>query len=205
MQRGEFTMAHDLSGKKIAALVTDGFEQVELTDPKAALEGAGANVDIVSPKEHEVKGWNRTDWGDTLEVNTNVADVTAGGYDGLLLPGGVISADHLRMDKPAVAFVRTFLVERKPVAAICHAPWILIEAGGVAGRRLTSYPSLKTDLENAGADWVDEEVVIDVNVVSSRTPDDLPAFDGAMIDLIDRASRGVQESREYRMTSAPGV
>jgi len=198
-------MVHGLSGKKIAALVTDGFEQVELTDPKAALEGAGATVDIVSPNEREVKGWNRTDWGDTLEVNTNVADVTAGGYDALLLPGGVISADHLRMDKPAVAFVRTFLVERKPVAAICHAPWILIEAGGVGGRRLTSYPSLKTDLENAGADWVDEEVVIDANIVSSRTPDDLPAFDDAMIDLIDRASRGAQESREYRMASAPGV
>ena len=198
-------MVHGLSGKKIAALVTDGFEQVELTDPKAALESAGATVDIVSPNEREVKGWNRTDWGDTLEVNTNVADVTAGGYDGLLLPGGVISADHLRMDKPAVAFVRTFLVEGKPVAAICHAPWILIEAGGVGGRRVTSYPSLKTDLENAGADWVDEEVVIDANVVSSRTPDDLPAFDDTIIDLIDRASRGAQESRQYRTASAPGV
>jgi protease I len=189
-------MANDLSGKRIAALVTDGFEQVELTDPKAALEGAGGAVDIVSPNEDEVRGWNRTDWGDTFEVNTNVADVTAGGYDGLLLPGGVINADHLRMDRPAVAFVRTFLVERKPVAAICHAPWILIEAGGVGGRRVTSYPSLKTDLENAGADWVDEEVVIDANVLTSRTPDDLPAFDDAMIDLISRgARRDVKESR----------
>jgi len=198
-------MVHDLSGKRIAALVTDGFEQVELTDPKAALEGAGATVDIVSPNEHEVRGWNRTDRGETFEVSTNVADVTAGGYDGLLLPGGIINADYLRMDRAAVAFVRTFLVGRKPVAAICHAPWILIEAGGVAGRRLTSYPSLKTDLENAGANWVDEEVVIDANVVTSRTPDDLPAFDDAMIDLIARASRGVQESPEYRTASAPGL
>jgi protease I len=198
-------MAHDLSGKRIAALVTNGFEQVELTDPKAVLEGAGAAVDIVSPNEDEVKGWNRTDWGDTFEVNTNVADVTAGGYDGLLLPGGVINVDHLRMDRPAVAFVRTFLVERKPVAVICHAPWMLIEAGGVAGRRLTSYPSLKTDLENAGADWVDEEVVIDANVLTSRTPDDLPVFDDAMIDLIARNSGNVRKSRKSRMALEPSV
>ena len=175
-------MAQELRGKKIAALVTDGFEQSELIEPRKALEEAGAEVHVIAPKEGEVKGWNHTDWGQRVRVDRTLAQANADDYDGLLLPGGVMSPDKLRIDQQAVGFVRQFADAHKPIAAICHAPWTLIEAGVVSGRKMTSYPSLKTDLRNAGANWVDEEVVVDQGLVTSRKPDDIPAFNRKMIE-----------------------
>ena len=175
-------MAQELRGKRIAALVTDGFEQVELIEPRRALEEAGAQVDIVSPKDEEVRGWDHTNWGANVLVDRPLAQASADDYDGLLLPGGVMSPDRLRMDRAAVRFVRAFVEARKPIASICHGPWTLIEAGGVKGKRMTSYPSLRTDLRNAGADWVDEEVVVDRGLVTSRNPGDIPAFNAKMVE-----------------------
>jgi protease I len=176
-------MAQDqLSGKRIAALVDDGFEQVELTEPKKAIEDAGATVDIVSPQTRKVKAWQHTDWGDEFKVDRPLADVRADEYDGLLLPGGVMSPDRLRINKQAVDFVREFVKSRKPIASICHGPWTLLEAGGVMDREVTSWPSLRTDLENAGATWLDEAVVIDNEIVTSRKPDDIPKFNMAAIE-----------------------
>jgi protease I len=180
-------MAEPLRGKRIAALVDNGFEQVELTDPKRALERAGAHVEVVSPQQSRVKGWQHTRWGDELPVDRQLDRADPVDYDGLLLPGGVMNPDRLRMNPKAVEFVRAFVGEGKPIAAICHGPWTLIEAGGVKGRRLTSWPSLQSDLRNAGADWVDQPVVVDRNLVTSRKPDDLPAFDEHAIDLFARA------------------
>ena len=177
-------MAQDLSGKKVAILVTDGFEQVELTEPKQALERAGATTHIVSPKPDDVRGWKFTDWGDSFRVDVPLEKADAGGYDALVLPGGRINPDKLRMDERAVAFARSFFEAGKPVGAICHGPWTLIETGVVRGRTMTSYPSLKTDLRNAGADWVDREVVVDQGLVTSRNPDDLPAFCAKLIEEI---------------------
>ena len=176
-------MATKLKGKKVAMLVANGFEQVELTEPKAALEKAGAEVSIVSPELRTVKGWNHTEWGNEVPVDIPLDSANAEEFDALLLPGGVMNPDHLRMDPQAVEFVKHFVNERKPVAAICHGPWTLIEAGGVEGRTLTSWPSLKTDLRNAGANWVDKEVVSDGMLVTSRKPDDIPAFNREMIRL----------------------
>jgi protease I len=175
-------MAQELRGKRIAALVTDGFEQVELIEPRRALEEAGAQVDIVSPKDEEVRGWDHTNWGVNVLVDRPLAQASADDYDGLLLPGGVMNPDRLRMDRVAVSFVRKFVEARKPIASICHGPWTLIEAGGVKGKRMTSYPSLRTDLRNAGADWVDEEVVVDQGLVTSRNPGDIPAFNEKMVE-----------------------
>jgi protease I len=175
-------MAQQLQGKKIAALVTHGFEQVELTEPRKALLDAGAHVDIVSPESGQVKGWNHTEWGDTVTVDRALTDARADEYDGLLLPGGVINPDKLRIDARAVSFVKAFVDAGKPIAAICHGPWTLIEADGVRGRTMTSYPSLRSDLENAGAAWVDQEVVVDRGMVTSRKPDDIPAFNRKMIE-----------------------
>ena len=175
-------MADELRGKKIAALVDNGFEQSELLEPKKALEQAGAEVHVVSPQNGEVKGWQHTDWGEKVKVDRDLGAARAADYDGLLLPGGVMNPDHLRANPQAVAFVKEFVTANKPIAAICHGPWTLIEAGAVKGRRVTSWPSLKTDLTNAGASWSDQEVIVDRGLVTSRKPDDIPAFNRKMIE-----------------------
>lgn len=177
-------MAQSLNGKKVAILVENGFEQVELTEPKRALEAAGAKTQIVSPQTGQVKGWQHTDWGDQFPVDVPLARANPKDYDALLLPGGVMNPDKLRANEKAVQFVRSFFEAHKPVAAICHGPWTLIEAGVIKGRTVTSYPSLKTDLKNAGANWVDREVVVDSGLVTSRNPDDLPAFNRKMVEEI---------------------
>jgi protease I len=184
-------MHRDLSGKRVAILVENGFEQVELTEPKKALEQAGAEVVIVSPCRDKVKGWNHTEWGDELPVGEQLDDARAEYFDALLLPGGVINPDKLRMNKNAVAFVKSFFDDGKPVAAICHGPWMLVEANVVDGRTVTSWPSVKTDLENAGANWVDSEAVVDGRLVTSRKPADIPAFNDKMIDVFG-AARGAR-------------
>jgi protease I len=166
----------ELSGKRVAILATDMFEQVELFEPRKAVEHAGAEVELVSLEAGEIQGFNHYDKADTFPVDKVVADASADDYDALLLPGGVGNPDTLRMDENAVGFVRSFFEQGKPVAAICHAPWTLVEAEVVRGRRLTSFWSIKTDVKNAGGTWVDEEVVVDEGLVTSRSPDDLPAF-----------------------------
>jgi protease I len=175
-------MAQQLRGKKVAALVTHGFEQVELTEPQKALTNEGAEVHIVSPESGHVKGWNHTEWGDKVKVDRVLTETRADEYDALLLPGGVLNPDQLRINPKAVSFVKSFVDARKPIAAICHGPWTLIEAEGVRGRKMTSYPSLRSDLKNAGATWIDQEVVVDRGLVTSRKPDDLPAFNRKMIE-----------------------
>ena len=175
-----------LSGMKVAILVADGFEQVELVEPRKALNEAGAETLVVSPKESTARGWKFTEWGDDIKVDLNLSKANPEDFDALLLPGGVINPDKLRMIPEAMAFVKSFFTAGKPVAAICHGPWSIVEAGQARGRRIASWPSLKTDLRNAGAEWIDEQVVIDGNLVSSRKPDDIPAFNHAMIDLFSR-------------------
>ena len=172
----------DLNGKRIVILATDMFEQVELVEPRTALEDAGAEVELVSLEEGEIQGFNHYDKADTFPVDKAVADASADDYDALLLPGGVGNPDTLRTDENAVAFVRSFVDAGKPVAAICHAPWMLVEADVVRGRTLTSFWSIKTDVRNAGGNWVDEEVVLDGGVVTSRSPDDIPAFNKQIIE-----------------------
>jgi protease I len=172
-----------LQGRKVAILVTEGFEQVELIEPRKALDGAGATTQVVSPKEGEVRGMNHTDWGDKVPVDVKLGQAQPDDYDALLLPGGVMNPDFLRVDEKAVAFVKAFFDAGKPVASICHGPWTIIEAGCAKGRRMTSWPSLQTDLRNAGANWVDEEVVVDGQLVTSRKPDDLPAFCREMLKV----------------------
>jgi protease I len=174
----------DLNNKKIAILTEEGFEQVELTSPKEALENAGATVHIISPKSGKIKAWNEIDWGIEVDVDKELSTVSPDDYDALVLPGGVLNPDKLRQNKDAIAFVSAFLDEGKPVAAICHGPQVLIETGMLNGRTLTSYPSLQTDLTNAGAQWVDEEVVVDKGLVTSRTPADLDAFNRKTIEEI---------------------
>jgi protease I len=175
-------MNEQLNGKRVAILATDGFEQVELTGPKQALELAGATTQIVSPAKGQIKGWNHTEWGDRFAVDLPLEQANPDDFDALLLPGGVMNPDKLRMNTQAVQFVRTFFESGKPIAAICHGPWTLIEAGAVRGRKMTSYESIKTDLQNAGANWVDQEVVSDQGIVTSRKPDDIPAFNRKMIE-----------------------
>lgn len=175
-------MANALQGKRIAILVENGFEQVELTEPRQALEQAGATTVIVSPQPGMVKGWKHTDWGDEFDVTMTLDNARVQDFDGLLLPGGVINPDRLRMNPGAVAFVRAFYDAKMPIAAICHGPWTLIDADVVRGRRMTSWPSVRTDLINAGAQWVGEEVVVDQGLVTSRKPDDIPAFSRKMIE-----------------------
>jgi len=172
----------DLNGKRVAVLATDMFEQVELVEPRKAVEEAGAEVDLVSLETGEIQGFNHYDKADTFPVDKAVSDVSADDYDALLLPGGVGNPDKLRTDVDAVAFVRSFLEQGKPVGAICHAPWTLIEADVVRGRQLTSFPSIKTDVRNAGGNWVDQEVVVDDGLVTSRKPDDLPAFCAKVVE-----------------------
>jgi protease I len=171
-----------LGGLKVAILVADGFEQIELVEPKNALDEAGAETFIVSPAKGQVQGWKHFEKADKFSVDVALEKADAQGFDALLLPGGVANPDLLRLLPKAVAFVRAFFDSGKPVAVICHGPWTLIEAGVVRGRSITSWPSLKTDLKNAGADWVDREVVVDGGLISSRKPDDIPAFNRSMIE-----------------------
>ena len=191
----------DLNNKRVAALVDNGFEQSELIEPRKALEAAGARVDIVSPQASEVKGWNHTDWGKSVSVDRRLDEARADEYDALLLPGGVMNPDKLRVNPKAVAFVKAFVDAGKPIGAICHGPWTLIEADAVRGRRVTSWPSLRTDLRNAGAQWFDEECVVDNGLVTSRKPDDIPAFNRKMIEEIaeGRHSRTQGAERETVM------
>ncbi|GAB3880865.1 type 1 glutamine amidotransferase domain-containing protein [Spirosoma agri] len=182
----------NLAGKKIAALMTEGFEQVELTKPQQAFEDAGATVHIIAPKGGQIKAWDETEWGETFDVDLPLAGADPASYDALLLPGGVLNPDKLRTEPQAVKFIQHFFDQQKPVAAICHAPTMLIEADVVDGRTLTSYPSIQTDLKNAGATWVNQEVVVDGNLVTSRNPDDIPAFNREAIKLI---SEGVKANQ----------
>ncbi len=175
-------MAEKLNGKKVAILVANGFEQVELTEPREALQEAGAITAIISPEDSEVKGWKHIEWGDKFPVDVALDDADSNDYDALLLPGGVMNPDNLRMNEKAVDFIKEFFTAGKPIAAICHGPWTLIEAEAVRGRTVTSWPSLKTDLRNAGAEWIDREVVVDNGLVTSRKPDDIPAFNDKMIE-----------------------
>jgi protease I len=183
------TQNSELKGKKVAILATDGFEQVELTEPKKNLEDAGAKVYVLSIKEGKIKGWDKTDWGDSVKVDGLVSNAKAADYDALVLPGGQINPDKLRIDKPAVAFVKEFVQSGKPVAAICHGPWTLIEAGVVKGHTMTSWPSVQTDLKDAGANWVDKEVVTDANFITSRKPEDIPAFSRAIIQALSSSAQ----------------
>lgn len=175
-------MAQELKGKKIAIVATDGFEQAELVEPKQALEQAGAQTHIISLKSGQIQGWNHFDKADYFNVDVAIDQANPQDYDGLLLPGGVANPDQLRTHEPVIRFIRSFFESNKPVAAICHGPWTLIEAGAVKGRTLTSWPSLKTDLQNAGANWVDQEVVVDNGLVTSRKPQDIPAFNRKAIE-----------------------
>ena len=171
-----------LQGRKVAVLATDGFEQSELEKPVAALKEAGATVEVISPRGGEIQGYEHHDKGRMVAVDRELAQADAGDYDAIVLPGGVMNPDALRLEPKAIEFVRSFAEAKKPIAAICHGPWTLINAAAVEGKRMTSWPSLEADLKNAGADWVDEEVVVDDGLVTSRKPDDLPAFCDKMIE-----------------------
>ena len=175
-------MADKLQGKRVAFLATDMVEQVELTEPWKAVEQAGGTPELISLEEGEIQGFNHYDKGDTFRVDKTVEEASASDYDALVLPGGVGNPDTLRGDENAVAFVREFFEQAKPVGAICHGPWMLVEAGVVRGRKVTSWPTLQTDIRNAGGEWVDEEVVVDQGLVTSRKPDDLPAFNDKIVE-----------------------
>lgn len=177
-----------LKGKRVAIVATDGFEQLELTEPQKFLKNEGADVDVISLKSGSIKGWNKTDWGDNVDVDKVIDEVQVAQYDALVLPGGQINPDKLRMEPSVVNFVREFMNSGKVVAAICHGPWTLIEADTVRGKNMTSWPSLKTDLRNAGAQWQDSEVVVDGNLITSRKPEDLPAFNQKIEDKMLEAS-----------------
>lgn len=194
--------AENLSGKKVAILATDGFEESELLKPKAALEEAGADVHVISLKSGEIKGWAMKDWGKSVKVDKEVSSVNAQDYDALMLPGGVINSDKLRAEESAVKFVSEFISAGKPIAAICHAPWILLETGMMESRTLTSWPSLRTDIENAGALWVDREVVTDNGLVTSRKPDDIPAFNK---EMIEEFSEGIHQRPMKTKPAMPHV
>ena len=193
-------MADKLQGKRIAFLVApEGAEQVELTEPWKAVEGEGGTPELISTEDGQVQAFNHLDKGDTFPVDRTVSDADAGDYDGLVLPGGVASPDFLRTDEDAVAFVRSFFEQAKPVAVICHGPWTLVEADVLRGRKITSWPSLKTDIRNAGGNWVDEEVVVDEGLVSSRNPDDLPAF---CAKLVEELCEGTHEGQRQSVGTA---
>jgi protease I len=181
-------MASTLNGKKIAILATNGFEQAELLEPRKALSEAGATTEVISPNDGEIKGWKSKDWGETVHVDKTLEQANPQDYDALVLPGGVLNPDHLRMNPAAVDFVRKFVNTGRTVAAICHGPWMLVEAGVVNGKSITSWPSLKTDLKNAGANWVDKEVCTDGQFITSRKPDDIPAFNHTIIDALSSSS-----------------
>ncbi|EHK87369.1 type 1 glutamine amidotransferase domain-containing protein [Saccharomonospora azurea] len=187
------SVADTLTGRRVAFLVApEGTEQVELTEPWKAVENAGGRPELISTKSGSIQAFNHLDKADTYTVDRTVAEASADDYDGLVLPGGVANPDILRTDEKAVSFVRDFFAQQKPVAVICHGPWTLIEADVVRGRRLTSWPSLQTDLRNAGAEWVDEEVVVDQGLVSSRNPNDLPAFCSKLVEEIAEGKHAKQ-------------
>jgi protease I len=193
-------MADKLQGKRIAFLVApEGTEQVELTQPWEAVSGEGATAELVSTEAGEAQAFNHLDKADTFKVDRTVGEVTAADYDGLVLPGGVANPDFLRMDETAVAFVRGFFEQAKPVGVICHGPWTLVEADVLRNRKITSWPSLRTDIRNAGGTWVDEEVVVDEGLVSSRKPDDLPAF---CAKIVEEFAEGVHEGQRQSVSSA---
>src|SRR5437763_255969 len=175
-------MAEKLKGKKVAIVAADMFEQVELVEPRKALDAAGATTELISIKPGQIQGFNHFDPADKMKVDKTVEEVDASDYDALMIPGGVGNPDQLRGDENMVSFVREFFEQGKPVAAICHGPWVLVEAGVVKGRKLTSWPTLQTDIRNAGGEWVDEEVVVDHGLVTSRKPDDLPAFNAKLVE-----------------------
>ena len=181
-------MAKQLEGKRVAFLFTEGAEQVEVTEPLKAVKDAGADIEIVSLDAGEVQMFNHLDKGDTITADRAVSDASSSEYDALVVPGGVANPDALRADEDAVAFVRGFFQEDKPVGIICHGPWVLVEADVARGRRVTSWPSLKTDLRNAGGEWVDESLVVDGNLITSRNPDDLPDFCGAVVEALEHGS-----------------
>lgn len=182
--------SESLKGLKVAILATDGFEQAELAEPRRALDAAGASTEIVAPHKGKVRGSKMKEWGDEVPVDQALDEANPDNYGALVLPGGVINADSLRMQPKAIRFVKSFFDAGKPVAVICHAPWALIESGNARGHRLTSWPSLKTDLTNAGAQWVDEEVVVDGKLVTRRKPDDLPAFNRELTRVFGAAATG---------------
>ena len=184
-------MKNKLAGKNVAVLATDGVDQAEFEEPIAALKDAGAKVTVISLKKDTIKAWSKKDWGDKFDADLHIDEANSKSYDALVLPGGVMNPDKLRMNENAVRFAGDFLDAGKPVAAICHGPWTLIETGKIRGRKMTSYPSIKTDLINAGAQWVDEEVVADRGLVTSRSPKDLPAFCKKMIEEIQE---GIHEA-----------
>jgi protease I len=194
-------MTNNLTGMRVAALVEHGFEQSELLEPREALEQAGARVDVVSPVDGAVKAWHRGTWGQEVTVDQPLAQAHPDDYGALLLPGGVFNPDRLRINEKAVQFVKAFTMSNRPVAAICHGPWTLIEADAVRDRRVTSWPSLKTDLRNAGAIWVDGEVIEDRGLVTSRKPDDIPAFNRKMIEVFADAMK-MRATRSASTTSA---
>jgi protease I len=196
-----YKMADELKGKTVVVLAADGFEQVELLEPRKALEQAGATVHVASLKRGPVKGWHATEWGEIVEADRSVDEIAPAQYDALLLPGGVMNPDKLRMSDAAVGFVRSFFNAHKPVAAICHGPWLLAEAAVIKGYTMTSYPSIKTDLKNAGATWVDEQVVVDRGLVTSRKPDDIPAFNRKMIEEFAEGPHTKAARREREMTA----
>lgn len=178
-----------LNGRRVAILATNGFEQSELTEPKRLLEEAGAKVDVISPAgAKQIRGWSKKHWGDTVNVDVALEDAQCEDYAALVLPGGVMNPDLLRLEPAAIALIRSFGTAGKPIAAICHGPWTLIDAGLVSGRKVTSWPSLRKDLENAGARWEDSEVVCDGQLITSRKPDDIPAFASAIIDTLEKAA-----------------
>jgi protease I len=196
------TLADDLNGRRVAVLVAnEGVEQIEMTTPVEALREAGAEVDLVAPEDDEIQAFNHLDKADTFKPDRTLGDADPSDYDGLLLPGGVANPDALRMQEEAISFVRSFFDEGKPVAAICHAPWTLVEADVVRGRTLTSWPSLRTDIRNAGGNWVDEEVRVDEGLVTSRKPDDLDAF---CAKAIEEFAEGVHEGQRPEAVSSRG-
>jgi protease I len=197
-------MATDLNGKKVAIVATDGVEQIELTEPRKALQDAGAQVELISMKAGDFQGFNHLDKADTFTAGKAAKDADADDYDALMLPGGVANPDRLRTDRDVVAFIRSFFEQGKPVAAICHGPWTLVEAGVLKGRTVTSWPSLQTDIRNAGGNWVDEEVQVDNGLVTSRKPDDIPAFNAKMLEEFAEGRHEAQErfTREQQAARA---
>jgi len=186
--------SNTLVGMRVAILATDGFEQSELTEPRKALDAAGADTTIVSPKPGRVRGWKHHEWGEEVNVDQTLETADPANYDALVLPGGVMNPDALRMQPKAVAFVKAFFDARKPVGAICHGPWTVVESGAAKGHRMTSWPSLRTDIRNAGGEWVDEEVVVDQGLVTSRKPDDLAAFNAKIVEEFEEGKHAAQRS-----------
>ena len=198
-------MAGKLDGKKVAILVASGFEQVEMTKPRAALNEAGAKTTIVSPKGGQIQGMNHADKGDKFDVDLTLDDANPEDFDALLIPGGLLNPDELRSTPAATDFARHFFDAGKPVAAICHGPWVLIDAGVVDGRTLTSWPAIQTDVKNAGGIWLDEEVVVDNGLVTSRKPDDIPAFNKKMVEEFAEGKHAGQISADRSRSAEPAV